>query len=197
MRVSALLFVLLVASASLANMWPAPGPGRAGTAGGGGPSVETPNGTVSLSNSSCTTGNAHTNMAEDPDSPTGVWCDAVNDGTDHIMLQNFTDPAFALSGTTDAQVIALYVKQVVDDQGNAPTVSINIYDGVDCADPHQTGAAQTVNSATGELLTQAWTAVGVSGAADICVQLDCSRSGGAGGDRRSCSFDAIEWRAAG
>jgi hypothetical protein len=197
MRVSALLFVLLVASASLANMWPAPGPGRAGTAGGGGPSVETPNGTVSLSNSSCTTGNAHTNMAEDPDSPTGVWCDAVNDGTDHIMLQNFTDPAFALSGTTDAQVIALYVKQVVDDQGNAPTVNINIYDGVDCADPHQTGAAQTVNSATGELLTQAWTAVGVSGAADICVQLDCSRSGGAGGDRRSCSFDAIEWRAAG
>ena len=166
-----------------------------GVSASGSDSTETPNGTVSLSNSDCTTGNAHTTMDDDPDSPDAVWCNATADGTNHIMLQNFTDPAGALSGTTDAQVFALYVRRSAA-AGTNPSVTLNIYDGVNCADLHEAGAAQTVTSDTGELLTEAWTSTGISSPSDVCVQISCARSGGAPGDRRSCDYDAIEWRAA-
>ena len=122
--------------------------------------------------------------------------EATDDGTDHVMLQNFTDPSFTLSATAGAQEIAVYVKKVVDATQSDPTLTISIYDGTNCADLHETGASpSTISSGTGELVTQTWTASGISSAADVCVQLSCARSGGSPANRRSCSFDAIEWRA--
>ena len=170
--------------------------GGVAAVGGGGSSSETPNGTVSVSNSDCTTGNAHTTLDDDPDSPGGDWCEATDDGTDHVIMLNMTDPAFTPSTGAGAQEIAVYVKKVVDATQSDPTLTINVYDGTNCADLHETGASPSaISSGTGQLVTQTWTALGISGGADICVQLSCARSGGSPANRRSCSYDAVEWRA--
>jgi hypothetical protein len=158
-------------------------------------SVETPNATASVDLSTCTTANAHTTLDDDPDSPGGDWCNASADNSAHAIVNNYTDPSITLDNATDAQEIALYVK-ASNPGGTSPQVSLNIYDGANCADLHESGTLQTVTSESGQLLTQSWTSAGISGSADVCVQILCSAVGGSPAIRNSCDYDAVEWRAA-
>lgn len=159
-------------------------------------STETPNGTISVTNSNCTTANFHTTTDDDPDAPGGDWCTTTADNAAHDATVQFTNPSITLDNTSDAQQIALYVRHS-QTGGDTPTVAIHIFDGVDCADPHdQTGTAQNITSDTGQLLTENWTSAGISSPADVCVQLVCTFAGGPPASRNSCEYDAIEWRAA-
>jgi hypothetical protein len=163
-------------------------------------SVETPNDTSAVANTPCTTDpstGAHSIIDDDPDSPGGDWCVSDSNNVNPSWTVNMTDPSITLDDTTDAQVIAVYVREFQVDQGGDPDIRVDIYDGTDCADLHETGADQTItDNHAGTLLTESWTSAGISAAADVCVSVVCSKSGGSPGNRQSCDVDAVEWRAA-
>jgi hypothetical protein len=111
-------------------------------------------------------------------------------------MLNFTDPAITLDDSADAQQIAFYVREFDAGQTGTATVQADIYDGTNCADLHELGTSQNVPDQPGSLLTENWTSSGISGSADVCVQVTITKSGGAPGARQSGDMDAIEWRAA-
>jgi hypothetical protein len=130
MRLSAMLFVLLVASASLANMWPAPGPGRAGTAGGGGSPGTTSfrtAGTETDSGGCYTTITTHT-----------VSDDARVEGfcLDSFRLSNFgfTDSDIPSGSTIDGITVQIEAHGGPASQGNRRRIDVWVVDeaGVDC-----------------------------------------------------------------
>jgi hypothetical protein len=161
-------------------------------------SVETPDDTSAVANTPCTTDpstGAHSIIDDDPDSPGGDWCVSDSNNVNANWTVNMTDPSITLDDTSDAQVIAVYVRQFDTGQGGTPEIRLDIYDGTDCADLHESGTAQDVTG-SGELITEAWTSSGISGKADVCVDIVCIKSGGSPGNRNTCDIDAVEWRAA-
>ncbi len=140
------------------------------------------------------TRNAYLTLDDDPDSPGGDWCTADTNNTSWTFTFTFDTPASALDTSTDAQVIDYYVRQFDEAQTGEPTVQMTIYDGVACADIHEAGTPTTITAAGYPAkITDTWTAAGISAAADVCVQVTCTKTGGAGGVRNSCDIDAIEW----
>jgi len=156
-------------------------------------SQQQPNGTTVASNSSCTTSTAHGTLDDDPDSPGGDWCDPTSSSAAHHIIMNLTDPTVALDNTTDAQVFAIYLKESHGGSRQA-RVRLDILDGTNCADLHESGVAQDITPSSGVLLTEAWTSTGVSAKEDICIEIVCLPAGGAPSRRDSCAYDAVEWR---
>lgn len=153
-----------------------------------------PESTVSVANSTCTTGNAHTTLDDDPDAPTNDWCDAVDDATDHDIMIRFDLTGSDLDTTTEIQTFAVYTRRSATG-GNDPTISLDAYRGSTCATLVENNGTTTITSDTGQLITDTWTAGVADGSEYRCVSLDCARSGGSTPSRRSCDYDAVEWRA--
>ena len=107
-----------------------------------------------------------------------------------------TSTGGTLDNTTDAQQIAIYIREFQDGQSGTATVQIDIMDGTDCADEHELGTSQNVPAVPGAILTDDWTSAGISAYADVCVRVACTKAGGAPGARQSCDLDAVEWRVA-
>lgn len=151
-----------------------------------------PDATASVSNSDCTTGNAHTTMDDDPDSPGGDWCNATADDTDHTIRVNMATPLGNPVGTTDAQTFKIYVRKSATGGGD-PDVELDLYCNGSLV---EAGTAQAVTSTTGQLITELVTfnsgSCAIDGS-DVEILITCSRSGGAPSSRRSCDFDAVEW----
>lgn len=162
---------------------------------------QAPDATVAINESQndCTAGGgarpAHTIMDDDPQSPGSDWCAMDNSpAVNNVITLGFTDPSCTLDTTTNAQTFRLYVRRdaLNGSGGNDPAVQLNAYDNGVLI---ETGASNTVTNLAGELFTEAWTSNTTSSGA-IEVQVDCSRSGGSPGSRRSCDFESVEWGAA-
>ena len=153
-----------------------------------------PTGTQSSdSNTSCNA-TVHTTIDDDPDAPGGDWCTADSNNVNWTMVVTFDTPSASLDTGTDAQAIDFYVRSFDEGQGGDPTIRVDIYDGVACADLHETGATTTLTDAGFPAkITDNWTAAGLSAAADVCVDIVCTKSGGSPGNRNSCDIDALEW----
>jgi len=142
---------------------------------------------------SCDT-NMYLTIDDDPDAPLGDWCTADNNNTSWATMVTFPTPTAALSNATDAQAIEFYVRAFDETQSGEPTIQVDIYDGIGCADIHESGSPVTLTDAGFPAkVTELWTAAGISGAADICVNIACTKAGGAPTARNSCDIDAIEW----
>ncbi len=103
-------------------------------------------------------------------------------------------PSSALNTGSDVQVMKIHVESFDEGQAGDPTIRIDILDGTACADLHETGATTTLTDAGfPAVISDSWTAAGLSGAADVCVRIVCTKIGGASGARNSCDIDAIEW----
>ncbi len=153
-----------------------------------------PDGTVTSTDNTCDgTPTAHETTDDDVDSPDSVFCDGSSSTADPLWLMNLTTPS-ALDDGTDQQVMAIAIKRS-GGGGNVPTVTMNIFDGTNCADLHESGSSQNVTDTSVIVLTEAWTSSGISGAADVCIQIVCIHAG-SGGSARTCDLDAAEWRAA-
>lgn len=164
-----------------------------------------PDGTSANDGSTSCDTNPHLTVDDDPDSPDGNascsagvncdgWCAADNNNTNWSMTLTMPTPSSALDTSADAQEIKLYVKNFDEGQSGDPTIRVDIYDGTGCADIHESGAETTLTDAGfPATYTELWTAAGISAAADICVQIVCTKSGGSPGARNSCDLDAIEW----
>ncbi len=157
-------------------------------------------------NTSCDT-DFHLTVDDDPDSPDGNvlcsagadcdgWCAADNNNTDWAAMLTFT-PTISLDNGTDAQAMEFYVKNFDEGQTGDPTIRVDIYDGVSCADLHETGTETTLTDAGFPIkVVDSWTAAGISAAGDVCVDIVCTHVGGSPGTRNSCDIDAIRWEAA-
>lgn len=152
-----------------------------------------PTATISVANSTCTTANAHTTLNTDVDAPGNDWCDAVADDTDHDIMLRF-DTTADLSTAANAQAFAVFVRRSATG-GNDPAVALDAFRGSTCATSVQNNQNQTITSDTGQIITDTWTADVTDGSQNRCLELDCARSGGASASRRSCDYDAAEWRA--
>ena len=164
-----------------------------------------PDGTSANDGSTSCDTNPHLKEDDDPDSPDGDaacsagtnctgWCAADNNNTSWTMTLTMPSPSSSLDTTTDAQEIKLYVKSFDEGQSADPTIRVDIYDGTGCADIHESGAETTLTDAGfPATYTELWTAGGISAAADICVLIACTKTGGAPGARNACDIDAIEW----
>ena len=148
-----------------------------------------PNGTTTVTNQGCTTGDAHTTMDDDPQSPGGDWC-AATTNVDTLVKIQFATPSTDIRTGTDAQTFELYIrKDAATAPGNGvPTITIDAYNGGTLI---ETGAIQNVTSDTGQLLTETWTSNTADGSG-IEVDLPCTATGG-GPNKRSCDFDAVRW----
>ena len=159
-----------------------------------------PDDTQSHTSSTCTTDpttGAHAQLDNDPASaPDANWCDATGNNVNMQILMNFADPSVTLDTGTDAQVVTVWVEEFQAGQTGTAAVELEILDGTNCADPHETTPEQDVlTTVGGHLLTFNWSTPGISGKNDICIRLVCNKSGGSPGARQTCNFNAIEWLA--
>ena len=139
---------------------------------------------------------AHLRLDDDPDSPGGDRCAATDNNTDWNVMFTMPTPASALDNTTDAQAIDYYVQSFDEGQGLDPTIRVDIYDTTStaCDTLHETGSETTLTDAGFPAkVTDNWTSAGLSSAADVCVNIVCTKTGGSPGNRNSCNIDAIEW----
>ncbi len=162
---------------------------------------ESPNGSSGDGQNQCNpppSNTWHTRVNDDPDSPDGTLCRALNTDSDWSVWLNMTETAGPLDEGTDAQVFAIFVRERNETSTGTAHIRIDVRDGTNCADLHgPVGADQVVPSfaSGGAILTHAWDATGVSSVADVCVALICLPDG-PGGLEQSCDLDAVEWRAA-
>jgi len=158
---------------------------------------ESPDGTEWASGQNDCLGTWHPTVDDDPDSPDGAWCAASETNSTWGVMLNMTATAGTLDNGADAQVIAMFVSETREAGSGVAHLRIDIYDGTDCADLHETGDEQVTPERPGSILTQAWTSSGISAVADVCVHITCTGSGGGPPpNRQSCDLDAVEWRAA-
>ena len=166
-----------------------------------------PTGTNADDNGTSCDTDFHLTVDDDPDSPDGDgscsagsnctgWCAADSNNVNWSARLTFT-PTITLDIGTDAQAMEFYVKSFDEGQTGEPTIRVDIYDGTACADLHETGATTTLTDAGFPAkVVDNWTAAGISAPGDVCVDIVCTKSGGAPGARNSCDIDAIRWEAA-
>ena len=144
-----------------------------------------------VTNNDCTVSNAHATLDDDPQSPGGDWCNATTNA-DTLIRVLFDSPTGDISTGTNAQTFELYVRRdTTSAPGNGvPTVQMDAYDDTSLI---EAGGLQSVNSDTGELLTETWTSNTIDGSG-VEVDIDCQEAGG-GPNQRSCDFDAVRWQA--
>ena len=138
----------------------------------------------------------HSVIDDDPDSPGNDWCVADDDASTWDFMVTMENPTDTLDATTDAQVIDFYVRNFDENADNDPTIRIEIYDTttVACDTLHQTlGTTTLTDAGFPAKITETWTAAGISGSADICVKVICTKAAGGPGARNSCDIDALEW----
>lgn len=159
--------------------------------------VLSPDGTVESISNSCTTGNAHTTLDDDPDSPGGDWCTsstcAGNPTNDTAWRLTFGTPGTNPSTATDAQTFAAYVRSC-QSGGTDPTCRLDLYCNGSLV---ESGSDQAITSATGQLITELVTFNAgscASDGSDAEVRLYCTASGGSPSGRRTGEADAVEWR---
>jgi hypothetical protein len=161
---------------------------------GGGVETLQPTGTnASDSNTSCDA-TTHTTLDEGVAAHDDVFCTADNNNIDWSTMLTFDTPSGALDTTAGIQGIDLWVRMFDEGQSGEPTIRVDVYDGTACADLHETGGETTITAAGYPAeVNLTWSASGVSGEADICFNVVCTKSGGSPGQRNSCDIDAIEW----
>jgi hypothetical protein len=155
-----------------------------------------PDGTRSSDNNTSCDGTVHPTVDEDPAG--GDWCTADNNNTSWVFIVDMEDPASALDTSADAQEIRFYVQSFDEGQSGDPTIQVNIYDSTTtpCDTLHESGSPVTLTDAGFPAeVSEYWTAAGLSAAADVCIQVDCTKSGGAPGARNSCNIDNVVWDA--
>lgn len=138
--------------------------------------------------------NAHGTLDEGADSPGGDWCTADNNNTNWTIAVSFDTPSGTLDTSSDAQSMEIYAQAFDEGQSGDPQIRIDVHDGTNCADLHETGTETTLTDAGYPAkITDNWTASGVSGSADVCAVIVCTKAGGGPGARNSCDIDAVEW----
>ena len=153
-----------------------------------------PTGTQTSDNNTSCDGTPHPSIDEGADSPGGDWCTADSNNDNWSFMLTFDTPTGELDTGADAQTIELYVQSFDEGQSGDPDIRVDIYDGTNCADLHETGSEISLTDAGYPAkATSTWTAAGVSGSADICVNVVCAKSGGSPGNRNSCNIDALDW----
>lgn len=140
---------------------------------------------------SCNT-DAYLTLNDDPAG--GDWCTADSNNVNWAFVFTMEDPSGALDTGADVQAIRFYVQSFDEGQGGDPTIQVNIYDGTSCADLHESGTVTTLTDAGFPAeVTENWTAAGLSSENDVCVQVNCVKSGGSPGNRNSCNIDNVVW----
>ena len=148
---------------------------------------------ASDSNTSCNA-SVHGSLDEGADTPGGDWCTADSNNDNWSFTVGFDTPSGSLDNGTDQQAIELYVQSFDEGQAGVPDIRVDVYDGVACADLHETGTETSLTDAGFPAkVTDTWTSAGISAAADVCFVVVCTKAGGAPGNRNSCNIDAIEW----
>lgn len=159
-------------------------------------STEQPTSTETVTNDGNTSCDdvVHSVVDEGADSPGGDWCTADDNNTSWTIVVEFDTPSGSADTSTDAQAFEYYVRSFDEGQTSDPTIQIDVMDGTACADVHETGTSTTLTDAGFPAkVTDNWTASGISGTADICARLVCTKTGGSPSARNSCDVDAIEW----
>jgi len=153
-----------------------------------------PDADVSSDNNTTCNAAVEASVDDDPDSPGGDWCIADGNNTSWIFTLSFPTPTSALDTATDAQAFQLYVRSFDEGQTGEPTIRADVYDGINCADLHESGTETTLTDAGfPAAYTENWTAAGISAAADVCILVECTKTGGSPTTRNSCDIDALEW----
>lgn len=136
---------------------------------------------------------AVTDIDESVDSPDSNWLVSVDDGLNTTMRVSFPTPTGDPTTGAGLQTMRLWVRRSQVAGGNSPTLAVNLWENGSDVSTLVTG--QSITNLTGEMLTLTWDASSLSLAtgADVEIYAVGSRSGGAGGDRRTVEFGAVEW----
>lgn len=150
-----------------------------------------PDGTVSETNSDCTTANAHTRLSDNSDA---TLCDGgdASSAESYTLLLSFPTPTSAPSTTTDAQVFQCRA-QKSSTGGDNPTFVMNVYCG---GVSHEAGTTtHTVSSTTPAEFSESWTFGGscTSDGSNVEIEVNVSRTGGAPTGRKSVDSIDCDW----
>ena len=132
----------------------------------------------------------------DDDPAGGDWCVADSNNDNWVFVFTMDDPSGALDTSADAQTIRYYARSFDEGQGDDPTIQMFIYDTttVACDTLHESGTLTTLTDAGfPNEISDTWTAAGLSSGTDVCVMIDCTKSGGSPGNRNSCDIDNVVW----
>jgi hypothetical protein len=166
-----------------------------------------PDGTNSSDSGTTCDASVHASLDEDPDTPTGNCgvggsgvdcCRADSNNTSWSFIVTMPDPTETLTDGANLQEIRIYTESFDEGQSADPTIQIVVRDTttVACDTVHFTGTDTTLTDAGyPAILAETWDSTGLSSANDVCVEIICTKSGGAPGARNSCDIDAIEWNA--
>lgn len=150
-----------------------------------------PDGTVSETNSDCTTANAHTRLSDNSDA---TLCDG-GDGSSsesYTILLSFPTPASAPSTTSDAQVFQCRA-QKSSTGGEDPTFTMSAYCG---GVLHEAGTtAHSITSTSPAEFSESWTFGGscTSNGSNVEVELSIVRTGGSPAGRKSVDSIDCDW----
>lgn len=156
-----------------------------------------PTSTRSVTNSTCTTSNAHTQLDEDFTDATdgdGLTCletastCGTNSMAEHQIQMALGDPSQPLTDGADLQDFRVIAKLCATG-GNAPFFGVDVYELTTLQLDDDTGSCGD-NWAIGGTT---WNANIVTVDNDVEVGLDASASGGSPSGRRTCVYDAMEW----
>jgi hypothetical protein len=151
-----------------------------------------PTGTVSETNSDCTTSDAHTRTSDNSDL---TFCDGgTGSGAEsYNLLLSFDTPSSGPSTTTNDQAFQCRVEKSENSAGNGdPTFTMELYCN---AAQVEAGGSHTVTGAYAEF-TETFTFSDVSCASDgsdVELLVNVVRAGGSPGGRRSIDVADCDW----
>lgn len=129
-------------------------------------------------------------------SPDGSWWTASGNNVSPNARVSLPTPTGNPTTGAGLQTFYVYVREFDSGQTGTATLTIRVYETGDAdVSPHATSSAMNITSASGEWLSFAWDASGLTSADGSGVEIDfeITKSGGSPGVRQSGDVGSVYW----